>query len=87
MKDDSYVNIYTKASLFEVLGLAIGVIFHLPILFFLNPLNLFGLKFTLLLNLTSSSFNPLIVEMNNLLEPIIFSVIVLYLLALIELEI
>jgi len=34
MKDDSYINIYTKSSLFEVLGLSIGLIVHLPILFF-----------------------------------------------------
>ena len=34
MKDDSYTNVYTKSSLFEVSGLMIGLIIHLPVLFF-----------------------------------------------------
>jgi hypothetical protein len=34
MRDDSYINIYTKASLFEVLSLLAGVLLHLPVFFF-----------------------------------------------------
>tara|TARA_A100001011_G_C13635192_1_gene565608 strand:+ start:70 stop:525 length:456 start_codon:yes stop_codon:yes gene_type:complete len=34
MKDNSYINIYTKSSLFEVLGLLTGVVVHLPLVFF-----------------------------------------------------
>ena len=34
MRDESYDNIYTKSSLFECLGLLIGMIVHLPIVFF-----------------------------------------------------
>jgi len=33
MRDQSYDNIFTKASLFEVLSLAAGAIVHLPLLF------------------------------------------------------
>ena len=32
MKDKSYINVFTKSSLFEFLGLSIGLIIHLPIL-------------------------------------------------------
>ena len=34
MRDDSYINIYTKSSLFEILSLLAGALLHLPILFF-----------------------------------------------------
>ena len=34
MRDDSYINIYTKSSLFEVLSLLAGALIHLPLVFF-----------------------------------------------------
>ena len=34
MRDESYDNIFTKTSLFEIIGLSIGIIIHLPIVFF-----------------------------------------------------
>jgi sterol desaturase/sphingolipid hydroxylase (fatty acid hydroxylase superfamily) len=34
MRDKSYDNVFTKTSLFEIIGLSIGVIVHLPLLFF-----------------------------------------------------
>tara|TARA_R110001583_G_scaffold88575_1_gene229508 strand:+ start:200 stop:676 length:477 start_codon:yes stop_codon:yes gene_type:complete len=34
MRDESYDNIYKKSSLFECIGLLIGILFHLPVLYF-----------------------------------------------------